>query len=114
MELWLNLIGLILGMAGTCIVVRGALTTSAAIIKQRWADVEKSWQKIKPSWFQRFTCSIAKKFGSDNPHTTQDYTIESFMINFWAFILLFIGFLLQFIALLIGMGIICNSAGTIR
>ena len=114
MEHWLNLIGLILGMAGTFIVVRGTLTTYAAIIKQRWTDVQASWHKTKPSWFHRVSCHIARKFGSDNPLDTEDYTSEQFITNFWAFILLFLGFFLQLIALLVSIGLICKSQVTIR
>jgi hypothetical protein len=109
MKAWLELIGLLLGMAGTFTAVKGTFTTTAAIIKQRWSDVEKSWEKGRPSWFQRISCHIAYKFGSSNPLDTQDYTVETFITNFWAFILLFFGFLLQLIALLMGLGLFCTA-----
>jgi hypothetical protein len=114
MKAWLELIGLILGMAGTFIAVKGALITTAATIKQKWSDVEQSWVKHRPSRFQRISCHIAKKFGSNNPLDTQDYTVESFITNFWAFILLFFGFLLQLVALLIGLGLFSRSTGSIQ
>jgi hypothetical protein len=114
MKAWFELIGLLLGMAGTFIAVKGTLTTTAATIKQRWSDVEKSWEKNRPARFQRISCHIARKFGSRNPLDTEDYTVETFTTNFWAFILLFFGFLLQLIALLMGLGLFCRANGAIK
>ena len=98
---WFNLIGLVLGIAGTIIILRGELITSAAQIKHFWNDLEKSWKVKKPSWFEKVTCRIAKKFGSDNVLDTCGSTVEDFQKHFWGFTLLFLGFLFQFFAVLI-------------
>jgi len=102
---WLVLIGLLLGIAGAAIGIKGALTTSAAIIKQRWTDIEESWKKQRPTWFQRCSCHIAKAFGSDDPQDTDDYATETFKANFWAFVLLLLSFLFQTVAILANLGL---------
>jgi len=101
MKVYFNLIGLLLSIAGTIIIIKGVLNTSAASIRHFWNDVQKSWQKKKPNILRRFTCYLAKIFGSDNLLDTEDYTVEVFEKYFWGFILLFFGFLFQFISILI-------------
>ena len=102
--LWFNLIGLVLGIAGTAIILRGELTTSAAQIKHFWNTLEKSWKDTKPSWFEKLTCHIAKKLGSDDVLDACGSTVENFQKHFWGFVLLLLGFLLQFVAVLIQLG----------
>lgn len=97
----LILSGLILSMVGAYIAIMGTLWTYAARIKQRWSDIEDSWKKQRPHWVERFPCHIAKKIGSDDPLDTEDYTIETFKRNFWAFVLLFLGFLFQAVGVFI-------------
>ena len=108
MTIYFNLIGLLLGISGTIIIIKGALNTSAAHIRQSWKDIEKSWEKEKPHVMRKLTCYIAKKFGSKDPRDTQDYTVEVFEKNFWGFILLFLGFLFQLIGILIQLGLMCD------
>ena len=101
---WLNLVGLLLGIVGTIMILRGELTTSAAQIKHFWSDLENSWKEKKPSLFRKLTCLIAKKFGSKDLQDTCGTAVEDFQKHFWGFALLFCGFLFQFIAGLIQLG----------
>ncbi|MCX5826583.1 MAG: hypothetical protein NTV58_01085 [Deltaproteobacteria bacterium] len=101
----LKIIGLLFGILGAAIAVRGELTTTAAQINYFWDDLEKSWEKQKPTYFHKITCLIAKTFGSKNVLDTQSSTVEKFRARFWGFVLLFIGFLFQLIAMLLEQGI---------
>ena len=102
---WLVLIGLFLGIAGAAIGIKGVLTTSATRIKRSWTDIEESWKKQRPTWLQRFNYHIAKALGSDDPQDTEDYVIETFKANFWAFVLLLLSFLFQTVAILANLGL---------
>lgn len=102
---WLRSLGLVFNLAGALIVVRGELTSSAAQIVHFWNNIENSWAKKKPNWFEKLTCLIAKRFGSKNVLDLQGSTVSSFQSRFWGFVFLFVGFLLQFIALLIEKGL---------
>jgi len=110
--IWFSFCGILLSLIGSYLLVKGQLKTSAAIIRGRWTNLEESWKKTPPTLCTKFTCLIAKWFGSGDVQEMQSTVVDDFMFNFWGFLLLLFGLLLQLVPFVYQLKtVICGLAG---